>query len=181
MQPHLTPGLRVLCEQTLHFSTCKPLLSFPSPGRSCPPSEVIKTLPAFKTSSTTVSSRTQYEATQAGRQGSVPACSALADTAHRYWIRASLHRVNSLAAQMVKKPLQCRRPRSDPWVGKILWRREWLATPVFLPGESHRQRSLAGYGPWGWKESDTTERLTLSLFQENQVQNLTCGTVYICD
>ena len=33
----------------------------------------------------------------------------------------------------------------DPWVGKIPWRREWLPTPVFLPGESHGQRSLAGY------------------------------------
>ena len=33
-------------------------------------------------------------------------------------------------------------------------------TPVFLPGESHRQRSLAGYSPWGHKEPDTTERLT---------------------
>ena len=33
-------------------------------------------------------------------------------------------------------------------------------TPVFLPGESHRQRSLVGYGPWGHKELDTTEQLT---------------------
>ena len=32
-------------------------------------------------------------------------------------------------------------------------------TPVFLPGESQRQRSLAGYSPWGCKESDMTERL----------------------
>jgi len=35
--------------------------------------------------------------------------------------------------------LQCRRPRFDPWVGKIPWRREWLPTPVFWPGESHGQ------------------------------------------
>ena len=41
--------------------------------------------------------------------------------------------------------------------------REWLPTPVFLPGEFHRQRSLAGYSPWAHKESGTTERLTLSL------------------
>ena len=46
-------------------------------------------------------------------------------------------------------------------VRKIPWRREWLPTPVFLPGESHRQRSLVGYSPWGHEESDTTERLTL--------------------
>ena len=43
---------------------------------------------------------------------------------------------------------------------KILWRRKWQPTPVFLPGESHGQRSLAGYSPWGHKESDPTEQLT---------------------
>ena len=42
-------------------------------------------------------------------------------------------------------------------VGKILWRRAWQPTPVFLPGESHGQRSLAGYSLWDCKESDTTE------------------------
>ena len=35
--------------------------------------------------------------------------------------------------------------------------KEWETTPVFLPGKSHGQRSLAGYSPWGLKESDTTE------------------------
>ena len=41
----------------------------------------------------------------------------------------------------------------------------WLKpTPVFLPGEVHGQRTLAGYSPWGHKEWDTTERLTLLLF-----------------
>ena len=40
------------------------------------------------------------------------------------------------------------------------WRREGQPTPVFLPGESHGQKSLAGYSPWGHKESDTTEGLT---------------------
>ena len=47
-----------------------------------------------------------------------------------------------------------------PESGRFLWRREWLPIPVFLPGESHGQRSLAGYSPWGSKESDMTERLT---------------------
>ena len=44
---------------------------------------------------------------------------------------------------------QCRRHKKfafDPWVGKILWKRAWQPTPVFLPGESHGQRS---YDPWG--------------------------------
>ena len=48
-------------------------------------------------------------------------------------------------------------------VRKIFWRREWLPAPVFLPGEFHGQRKLAGYNPWGGKKSDMTERLTLSL------------------
>ena len=39
------------------------------------------------------------------------------------------------------------------------WRRKWQPTLVFLPGRSHGWRSLAGYSPWGCKESDTTERL----------------------
>ena len=39
--------------------------------------------------------------------------------------------------------LQCRRPGFNPLVRQIPWRREWLSTPVFLPGESHGQRSLA--------------------------------------
>jgi len=42
-------------------------------------------------------------------------------------------------------------------------RREWLPTPVFLPGEFHGQRSLESYSPWGCKELDTTERLSVSL------------------
>ena len=50
----------------------------------------------------------------------------------------------------------------ETWVGKIPWRREWLPTPVFLPAEFHGQRSLVGYSPWGHRESDTTEQLTLT-------------------
>ena len=60
--------------------------------------------------------------------------------------------------------LQCKRPPCY-WVRKILWRREWQPTPVFLPGEFHGQRSLVGYSPWGCKELDTTEPLTLFICQ----------------
>ena len=48
----------------------------------------------------------------------------------------------------------------DICILKIPWKKKWLPTPVFLPGESCGQRSLAGYSPWGPKESDTTEPLT---------------------
>ena len=44
---------------------------------------------------------------------------------------------------------QCRRRGFNPWIGRIPWRRKWQPTPVFLPGKSHGQRSLAGYSPWG--------------------------------
>ena len=54
----------------------------------------------------------------------------------------------------------CKRPRCYPWLGKIPWRRAWLPTPVFLPGESHGQRSLAGYSPQGRKELDITGQLS---------------------
>ena len=67
----------------------------------------------------------------------------------------------SLVAQMVKNLPTMWETRVHPWVGKIPWRREWLPTPVFLPGEAHGQRSLVGFSPWGCKESDTTKRLTL--------------------
>ena len=52
------------------------------------------------------------------------------------------------------------RLRFGSWVRRIPQRRKWLHTSVFLPGEFHGQRSLAGYSPWGCKESDVTERLT---------------------
>ena len=49
------------------------------------------------------------------------------------------------------------RHRFDLWIGKILWSTEWQPTPVFLPGESHGQRSLEGYSPEGHKKLDMTE------------------------
>ena len=52
--------------------------------------------------------------------------------------------------------LQCGRPEFNPWVGKILWRRQWHPTPVLWPGKSHGQRSLVDYSPRGRKELDTS-------------------------
>ena len=51
---------------------------------------------------------------------------------------------------------QCRRHKRrvfHPWVGKIPWRRKWQPTPVFLPGDSHGQRSLVCYSPWCCKRA----------------------------
>ena len=56
---------------------------------------------------------------------------------------------------------EAQKTQAHPWMGKIPMRRKWQPTLVSLPGESHEQKSLAGYSPWGRKELDTTERLTL--------------------
>ena len=64
-------------------------------------------------------------------------------------------------AEMERICLQFRRPGFDPWVGNISWRRQWLPTPVFWPREFYGQRNLAGYSPWGCKESDFTEQRSL--------------------
>ena len=71
---------------------------------------------------------------------------------------------------------KCRRHKScgfSPWVGKIPWRRKWQPTPVFLPGESHGQRNLAGWSPWvaksqtwlKWLTKDTLKASSLSCVQ----------------
>ena len=57
----------------------------------------------------------------------------------------------SFPCSSVGKESACRRPGFDSWLGKIPWRRKWQPTPVFLLQESHGQRSLAGYSPWGHK------------------------------
>ena len=66
-------------------------------------------------------------------------------------------------------------PGFDPWVGKIPWRKESLLTPIFWPGEFHRLHS-----PWGGKESDMTEGISLSLFhalpQGGAIQSLRSNT-----
>src|SRR5574341_973499 len=59
------------------------------------------------------------------------------------------------------------------------WRRKWQPTPLFLPGESHGQRSLVGCSPWGCTESDRTERLyfrfSLSCIGEGNGNPLQCS------
>ena len=66
----------------------------------------------------------------------------------------------SLLAQMVENLPAVQKTWVWSWVGKILWRRECLPGPVFLPGEFHGQRSLVGYCPWGRKEWERIEWLS---------------------
>ena len=96
---------------------------------------------------------------------------------------------------------QCRRFKRckfDPWIGKIPWRRAWWPIPVFLPGESHGQRSLEGCSPQGCKVSDTTKEtmlavtiLSSSMFHDGKVarkhgspglsSSCPAGAWHVCD
>ena len=62
-----------------------------------------------------------------------------------------------LVKNLPAKAEDIRGPGLELWVGKIPGKREWQPTPIIFPGESHGQRILAGYSPWGHKESDMTE------------------------
>ena len=66
----------------------------------------------------------------------------------------------SLVAQRVKRLPA----RQDCWFRKIPWRRKWQPTLVLLPGKSHGRTSLVQASPWGYKESDVTERLHFHFF-----------------
>ena len=71
--------------------------------------------------------------------------------------------LTGLPCQLGSKEFACRRCRFDPWFRKILWRRKWQPTPVFLPGTCHGQSSLGGATVHGVKkESDTAEWLNKS-------------------
>ena len=83
----------------------------------------------------------------------------------KHKLYAKLQKLDLLGGSVVKNP-----PTNAGDVGsvpgleippKIPWKRKWQPTPVFLPGKSHGQRSLVDYSPWGHKESDTTERLSM--------------------
>ena len=78
------------------------------------------------------------------------------------WMDIYVHIWNdrvSLVAQSIKNLPAVQETGFDPWVRKIACWGAWQPTPVFWPGESHGQSSLAGYSPWGHTESDATERL----------------------
>ena len=74
---------------------------------------------------------------------------------------------------------RCKRRGFSPWVGKMPWRRAWQITPVFLPGDSHRQRSLADYSPWGCRvgHHDRSEirRFASDVFQSLAVELINCS------
>ena len=78
------------------------------------------------------------------------------EKARVFWQQISIFIGLPLCLSWWRIRLQCGRPGFNPWVGNIPWRRERLPTPIFWPGEFHGL-----YNPWGRKESDTTEWLSL--------------------
>ena len=60
----------------------------------------------------------------------------------------------------------------DPWVRKMPWRRKWPHTPVFLPGEFHGQRSLAGYSPWGLKSQTQLSNSTITMKEKDKLSRM---------
>ena len=96
-----------------------------------------------------------------GQEG--PVCCSPWDRMSQTWLSnwtelSTKHSIGaSLVAQTVKNLPAMLETQVDPWVRKIPWRRKWQPIPVFLLGEFHEQKSLAGYSPWGPKESVMTE------------------------
>ena len=66
--------------------------------------------------------------------------------------------IDFLGGATGKEPAcQCKEHEFNPWVGKVPWRRKWQPAPIFLSGKVSGQRSLAGYSPWGHRESGMTK------------------------
>ena len=67
---------------------------------------------------------------------------------------------------------RCKGYGFDPWMRKIPWNRKWQPIPVFLPGKFHGQRNLVSYSPWGRKESDMTEWLSVHTWRPSEFSQL---------
>ena len=70
---------------------------------------------------------------------------------------------------------QCRKCGFNPWVGKILWKREWQCSPVFLLGKSHGQRSLVGSSPGGHKKAG--HHLATKQQQQQRLHAILLGSI----
>ena len=65
-----------------------------------------------------------------------------------------------------------------PGLGRFPWRRAWQPTSRVLPGESPEQRNLVGYSPWGCKEFNMTERLTLYKCKTRDLVRVSQGLLF---
>ena len=84
---------------------------------------------------------------------------------HTFHMNMYLIDVRRVRGAFLVAQLQCRRHRFDSWIGKIPWRRERLPTPVLWPREFQRL-----YSPWGRKDLDTAEQLSLSFFMNHTMR-----------
>ena len=76
--------------------------------------------------------------------------------------------------------LQCRRPGFNPWFRKIPWRREWLPTPVFLPGEFHEQsRSYCSYAGSRGTQEVVERNLPVRVWIFDVTESLTLRPLYL--
>ena len=141
----VTQSCPTLCSP-MNLSTPRPPCPSPSPGlhsNSRPSSQWCH--PATSSSVIPFSSRPQY----LPASGSFPMSQLFIKTRHKITVDFETQMDFPDFTSGKEPTCQCGRHRKhgfDPWVGKIPWRRAWQLTPVFLPGESHGQRSLAGYG-----------------------------------
>ena len=100
-------------------------------------------------------SQTGPQTDESGQRGTVAGIQRGHVIPSRNW-RCNWHSVHRFSQELERNEICLMWPHSK------YWRRKWQPTPVFLPGESHGQRSLVGYGPWGRRELDTTQRLSIT-------------------
>ena len=87
-----------------------------------------------------------------------------------FWFSLSLAAGGASGKEPTCKCRWCRRHGFDPWVGKVSWWRAWQPTSVFLLGESHGQRSLAGHSPWGCQELKKPEQLNCTISSRTSLE-----------
>ena len=89
-----------------------------------------------------------------------------------FWFSLSLAAGGASGKEPTCKCRWCRRHGFDPWVGKVSWWRAWQPTSVFLLGESHGQRSLAGHSPWGCQELKKPEQLNCTISSRTSLERV---------
>ena len=137
----------------MQMKTCKVVTSFLNgPGMVCQPGPSFLACVVFPFPRGTPGIKCDSQRVQRGRPGKF-----LVEMPFKTWLYILAYKGLPRWSSVKESTCQCRRLRFNPWVGKIPWRRKWQPTPVFLPGESHRLRSWAGYSPWDCKELDRTE------------------------
>ena len=99
----------------------------------------------------------------------------LSGTTNSIFHPLSSHSHSKYPSSSVVPACQCTRHGFHPWIRTIPWRRKWQPTPIFLPGKSHGQRSLAGNTPWGCKQQTMTQRWSVRARARTHTHVPRCG------